>query len=106
MSVPSVSYLEAMDAGDFQRAAHDEEVEEAAEEGDPLAHALLAIAEVHRDAAIGNKAGAITSAQEAKAWLEDDVEEGFQRKALLQHVKQCQEYLRMGKPMPDLPAGL
>jgi hypothetical protein len=95
-----------MEGDDFHRATQDDELQEAADEGDPLAAALLAIAEMHRDAAISNMAGAITSANEARAWLEDDVEEGFQRKALLQHIDQCKEYLRKGKPLPDLPSGL
>lgn len=109
MSVPSVSYLEAMESGNYQRATQDDELQQAMEEdGDEaaLARAFLLVAEVHRDAAIDNKAGAITSANEARAVLEKDVEEGFARKALLQHLEQCKEYITKGKPLPELPSGL
>lgn len=109
MSVPSVSYLEAMDTGNYQRASQDDELREAVEAGEDeaaLARVLLLVAEVHRDAAIGNTAGAITSANEAKAVLESDVEEGFQRKSLLQHISQCKEYITKSKPLPELPSGL
>lgn len=107
MSVPSVSYLEAMESGNYQRATQDEEMVQAWEEDeDALARSLLLVAEVHRDTALGNKAGAITSANEAQAILREDVEEGFQRKALLQHIDQCKEYLKKGKSLPELPGGL
>lgn len=107
MSVPSVTYLEAMEAGDYQRARQDEDLVQAWEEqDDPLARVFLLVAEIHRDAAIDNKAGAITSANEARAVLEEDIDEGFERKTLLQHVDQCKEYLVAGKPLPDLPSGL
>lgn len=107
MSVPSVSYLEAMESEDYQRASQDDELRTAyEEEGDALARALLLVAEVHRDEAISNKAGAITSANEALAVLREDVEEGWTRKALIQHVEQCKEYLTQGKPLPELPSGL
>lgn len=109
MSVPSVSYLENMESGNYQRASHDDELQAAVEEDEEdasLARALLLVAEVHRDAAIDNKAGAITSANEAQAILRKDVEEGFARKSLLQHLDQCKEYLTKGKPLPDLPSGL
>lgn len=107
MTVPSVTYLEAMESGNYQRATQDEELQEAWEqEDDALARSLLLVAEVHRDAAVNNKAGAITSANEAEAVLREDVEEGFQRKALLQHLDQCKEYITKGKALPDLPGGL
>jgi len=106
VSVPSVSYLEAMEDDDYQRASQDEELAEAAEEGDDLARALLAVAEVHRDAAVSNMASAVTSVNEALAILREDVEEGWTRKAMIQHVEQCREYLTTGKPLPDLPSGL
>lgn len=107
MSVPSVSYLEAMESGNYHRATQDEELQRAwTEDEDPVARALLRIAEVHRDAATGNAASAITSANEALAVLREDAEEGWTRDALVQHVQQCKEYLSMGKPLPDLPSGL
>lgn len=105
MSVPSVSYLEAMERGDYQRASQDEALTEAREDGDALAEALLLVAEVHRDAAVSDTAGAASSADEALSVLED-AEEGWTRKALAQHVQQCKEYLAQGKPLPDLPSGL
>jgi hypothetical protein len=107
MSVPSVSYLENMESGNYQRASQDEELEQAWEEDDDaLARAFLLVAEVHRDQAIDNTAGAITSANEAQAILREEVEEGFQRKALLQHLDQCKEYIKKSKPLPELPGGL
>jgi hypothetical protein len=95
-----------MESGNYQRATQDDELQEAWEEDDALARALLLVAEVHRDAALGNTAGAITSANEAEAVLEGDVEEGFERKALLQHLDQCKEYIKKNKTLPELPGGL
>ncbi|PSG97211.1 hypothetical protein BRD56_05995 [Thermoplasmatales archaeon SW_10_69_26] len=107
MSVPSVDYLENMESGNYQRATQDDELREAwEEENDALARSLLLVAEVHRDAALGNTAGAITSANEAEAVLQDEVEEGFQRKALLQHLDQCKEYVKKSKSLPELPGGI
>lgn len=96
-----------MEAARYQRASQDEELEQAWEEGDDaLARVFLLVAEVHRDASIDNKAGAITSANEAQAILRADVEEGFARKTLLQHLDQCKEYITRGKSLPELPGGL
>lgn len=107
MSVPSVSYLEAMESGQYQRATQDPELVEAHEQdGDPLARVLLLVAEVHRDASLGDTTGAVTAADEALAVLEEDVDDGWTADALAQHLEQCKEYLGMGKPLPDLPSGL
>lgn len=106
MTVPSVSYLEAMESGSYQRASQDEQLQRAWEEdGDRLAKALLVVAAIHRDAALGDPQGAATKAEDALDVL-DAVEEGWTRDVLVQHVEQCVEYLSMGKPLPDLPSGL
>lgn len=96
-----------MEAGEYQRAAHDEELRRAwKEHEDPLAHAFLMVAAIHRDAALGQRAGAVTKAEDALELLREEVEEGWTRKTLIQHVEQCVEYLGMGKPLPEIPSGL
>lgn len=77
-----------------------------AEEGDVLARALLVIAKAHRDAATGDLASALENAQHALRILEKGGIEGWTRTALGQHVEQFKEYVREGKPLPDLPSGL
>lgn len=95
-----------MEQGRYQQAVHDEALREAAEDEDPLARAFLLVATVHRDAATGNQEGALSSADRALSVLRGSVEEGWTRKALIQHVEQCIEYVRSGKPLPELPSGL
>lgn len=106
MSIPSVGYLEAMEAGRYQQAVHDDEMQDAVEEGDALAKAFLLVAAMHRDAAVGDASGAVANAEDAMAALRQEVDDGWTRKALVQHVEQCTEYLSMGKPLPNLPSGL
>lgn len=106
MSVPSVSYLEAMEAGRYQEAVHDDELKKAADQGDPLAEAFLRVARVHRDEVTGDTSAALSSAKAALTVLQRDIEEGWTRRALTQHVEQCVEYLQAGKPLPDLPSGI
>lgn len=105
--MPSVSYLEAMEAARYQQATQDDALREAwAADRDPLARAFLLVAAVHRDAATGSTSGAVTNADDALTVLREDVDESWTRTALIQHVDQCLEYLDLGKPLPDLPSGL
>ncbi len=106
VAVPSVSYLDAMDAGRYQQASQDEALEAHAKEGDALAQAFLVIARVHRDAATGNLTGCMEKTERALGILGTNVEQGWTRKALVQHLQQCKEYAREGKPLPELPSGI
>lgn len=71
-----------------------------------MARAFLVTAEAHRDAATRDWAGCIGNAERAIKLLRRDPDEGWTRKALVQHLEQCIEYVREGKPLPDLPSGL
>lgn len=106
VSLPSVSYLEAMEKEEYQRALQDPPTREAwSQSEDPLAHAFLLIAQLHRNAAMSDSASALERADDAQRVLEQ-AEEDWTTKALVQHVDQCKEYLSMGKPLPELPSGL
>lgn len=95
-----------MEDGRYQQASQDAEVMKHAEEGDALARAFLVTAEVHRDAATRNVSGCLENTERALGLLRRKGPEGWTRKTLVQHLEQCKEYVREGKPLPDLPSGL
>ena len=106
MSIPSVDYLEAFEAGRYQTAAQDPTLVQAWEEDqDPVAGAFIQLAQAYLDADIG-QAGAARAKLDQVVDLLGGAEDSWQVNTLAQHAEQCQEYLAMGKPLPDLPSGL
>ncbi len=106
MSLPSVEYLEAFEAGRYQAASQDPSVVQAWQENeDPVAGAFIALAQAYLEADVGQRQAAVSKLDRVVKLL-SGAEDSWQVTTLRQHAEQCQEYLSMGKPLPDLPSGL
>ncbi len=106
MSIPSVGYLEAFEAGRYQAAAQDQALVEAwQEDQDPVAGAFIALAQGYLEADVGQTKAAVAKLDRVVKLL-SGAQDSWKVNALQQHAEQCQEYLSMGKPLPELPSGL
>lgn len=106
MSIPSVEYLEAFEAGRYQAAAQDPSLVEAWEaDRDPVAGAFIALAQGYLEADVGQAQAAVAKLDRVVKLL-SGAEDSWKVNTLQQHAEQCKEYLSMGKPLPELPSGL
>lgn len=106
MSIPSVDYLEAFEAGRYQAASQDQALVEAWQaDEDPVAGAFIALAQAYLEADVGQTKAAVSKLDRVTKLLAG-AEDSWKVNTLHQHAEQCKEYLSMGKPLPDLPSGL
>lgn len=106
MSIPSVDYLEAFEAGRYQAASQDPTLVQAWEEDeDPVAGAFIALAQAYLEADVGQTQAAVAKLDRVTKLL-SGIEDSWKVNTMQQHAQQCKEYLSMGKPLPELPSGL
>ncbi len=106
MSIPSVEYLEAFEAGRYQAAAQEPSLVEAWQEAqEPVAGAFIALAQAYLEADVGQTKAAVAKLDRVVKLL-SGAQDSWKVNTLEQHAQQCKEYLSMGKPLPELPSGL